>query len=112
MSFDAEGALLMDAFCACNVSVANKATMVTIERNNRFIQPPEQDLMGCFFLVGTRLEKKPEYQWWESEERVRRRMLLDQKTISPLNKSCLDLRRAVNAAGPKATKSSPTVCED
>src|SRR3954471_11611600 len=59
VSCEAAGDLLMDEFCAFSVRVANKATVVRTERNNLFIQPPEWDLMGRFFLGGTSLEKKP-----------------------------------------------------
>src|SRR5437868_12820406 len=58
VSCEAAGDLLMDEFCACNVSVANKATMVTIERNNRFIQPPEQDFNGVLSPRGDEVRKE------------------------------------------------------
>src|SRR3954447_9779755 len=47
VSFEAEGALLVDAFCAFKVRVAKSATKVRTERNNLFIQPPERDLVGA-----------------------------------------------------------------
>src|SRR5437763_7909683 len=54
VSCEALGDLLMGAFCACSVRVANSATIVRTERNNLFIQPPERDLDWVLFLGGQR----------------------------------------------------------
>src|SRR3954471_9336538 len=59
VSFEAEGALLIELFCAFKVRVAKSAAKVRAERNNLFIQPPERDLIGCFFL-GEQREKEAE----------------------------------------------------